>query len=354
MIARLPRPAAVVLALLLVALSAWCLTASPPPIKIAKKGGYTDIHLYHDIAAQVATGQPYHAAAAALHRAHHYPLKPFFTMRLPTLAEMGARLGWHGVQQIAYVLAFFAIFLWVIATEYILHWSERLLAALTLAWGASMVTNEGLMAMHDYWGGLFIGMALAGVIGWPRKWWAIALPIACGLAIRELVLPFALLAGAFAAYEKRWREAAGWAAAVAGFGVLMAVHAHYVDAQLLPTDIASPGWHAMQGFSGFLKAVIFSSALQPLPLHWALLLAMLPLFGWGALGGRAGVFAMLLWAGYAAMIALFSRPDTFYWGAIVLPAYFVGFALLPRALWQLAGAVRGKPFAPLGKAAPAL
>ena len=36
------------------------------------------------------------------------------------------------------------------------------------------------------------------------------------------------------------------------------------------------------------------------------------------------------------MLGVFSRADTFYWGGIMLPAYFVGFALLPRALWQLA------------------
>jgi hypothetical protein len=33
--------------------------------------------------------------------------------------------------------------------------------------------------------------------------------------------------------------------------------------------------------------------------------------------------------GYALMIGLFSRADTFYWGAIMLPWYFVGY-VLPR------------------------
>ena len=352
MLARLPRPFAILVAMLLLAVSAWCLTTTPPPIKIAKKGGYTDVHLYHDIAAAVAKGQPYHAAAAALHRAHHYPLKPFFTMRLPTLTEMAANFGWHGAQMIASCLGFIAIFLWVIAfLEKVspmgkapLYLIEICLVGGAMMLGVSMVLNEGLMALHEYWGGLFIGIALAGVIGWPNKWWAIALPIACGLAIRETVLPFALLALAFAVWERKRKEVAGWLAVIAGFGVYMAIHAHLVAAQVLPGDIASPGWHAMQGFSGFLKAVIFTSALQPLPLGLALLAATLPMFGWFALDGRAGAFSVLLWAGYAVMIGAFSRPDTFYWGAIMLPGYFVGFALLPRAFWQLACAIRGQAF----------
>jgi len=342
-LARLPRPFAILVAMLLLAVSVWCLTASPPPIKIAKKGGYTDVHLYHDIAAAVQAGQPYHAAAAAMHRAHHYPLKPFFTMRLPTLSQMAAHFGWHGVQKIAFGLGFIAIFVWVIAVDGRLHWTEQVLIGGAMMLGVSMVFNEGLMALHEYWGGLFIGIALAGVVGWPRKWWAIALPIACGLAIRETVLPFALLALAFALYERRGKEAAGWLAVIAGFGVYMAIHAHLVAAQVLPGDIPSPGWHAMQGFSGFLKAVVFTSALQPLPLGLALLAATLPMFGWFALDGRAGVFSVLLWTGYAVMIGAFSRPDTFYWGAIMLPGYFVGFALLPRAFWQLSQAMLGKP-----------
>ena len=89
-----------------------------------------------------------------------------------------------------------------------------------------------------------------------------------------------------------------------------------------------------------MKAVIFTSVLQPLPLGLALLAAMLPLVGWLALPGRSGLFCAVFVGGLVLMISAFSRPDTFYWGAIMLPWYFVGYALLPRAFWQLWGAIR--------------
>ena len=69
---------------------------------------------------------------------------------------------------------------------------------------------------------------------------------------------------------------------------------------------------------------------------------MLPLVGWLALDRREGAFAVTIVYGFALMIALFSRADTFYWGAIMLPWYGVGYALLPRALYQLYGAIRGQ------------
>lgn len=342
MLSRLPRPAAILFALLMIAVSAWCFSVTPPPIKTAKKGGYTDARLYHDIAAQVAQGRPYHQAAAELHRAHHYPLKPFFTMRPPTEMEIAAHIGWKGFQKLCIVMLVAAIFTWAIAHEGRLTGVERFLAGAAVAAGGTAVSSDWLMALQEYPAGLCITVAFAGVIGWPRQWWYVVPALGAGLFIRELALPFALLALVYAAWNRRWVEVGAWVALIAAWGLFMAIHAQLAMAQWLPGDIQSQGWHAMQGFSGFLKAVIYTSPLQRLPLHWALFGASLPLVGWLALGGREGIFANLLVWGYAAMIAMFSRADTFYWGAIMIPWYLVGYALLPRALVQLYWAIRGQ------------
>ena len=342
MIARLPRPFAFLAAALLAALCIWCLTTRPPPVKLAAKGGYTDVMLYKDITRAVAAGKPYHQAAAELQRAHFYPLKPFFTMRLPTLTKLAAWLGWAGAQKLAYGLAGAAIFAWVIALPDRFNAPERVLAGVAVAFAASVVTSQGLLALHEYWGGLLLALALAGVVGWPRRWWLVLVPAGLALGLRELALPFVLLALAFALGERRWREAGAWLALIIVFALAMAWHAQLVLPQARPGDLHSQGWNAMQGLSGFLKAVIYTSGLQQLPLPWAMLAAMLPLFGWAALQGRAGAFCVILFAGYALMIGMFSRADTFYWGGIVLPGYFVGFALLPRAIGQLAQAMLGR------------
>jgi hypothetical protein len=146
---HLPRPLAWLFALAFVALSVWCLTTTPPPIKIAKHGSYTDARLYHDIAAEVAKGRPYHQAAAELHRAHHYPLKPFVTMRPPTEMEIAARVGWKGVQAICFVLLVAAIFNWAILFENELLLVERIGVGFAVAVAGTIISSDWLLACRN-------------------------------------------------------------------------------------------------------------------------------------------------------------------------------------------------------------
>ena len=74
-----------------------------------------------------------------------------------------------------------------------------------------------------------------------------------------------------------------------------------------------------------------------------LAVAVLPLLGWLGLGGRLGLFATLWFAGFLTMVALFARPENFYWVQLTLPALFAGFAFVPRALADLASAIRAAP-----------
>ena len=73
-------------------------------------------------------------------------------------------------------------------------------------------------------------------------------------------------------------------------------------------------------------------------------LLILSLFGWASVKTGWALRATLLLAGYGAMIALFARPDTFYWALITAPLSFVGLAFLPKALTDLAKSVRQSPY----------
>jgi hypothetical protein len=72
-------------------------------------------------------------------------------------------------------------------------------------------------------------------------------------------------------------------------------------------------------------------------------LLFLSLFGWASVKTGWALRVTLLLAGYTAMVALFARPDTFYWALIPAPLAFVGLAFLPKALSDLAKAVRHIP-----------
>lgn len=342
MIARLSRPAAIILALIVAVVCAWCLTVQLLPLSAVQKGDYTDVRLYRDIAEAVAAGKPYYQAAAEIQRAHHYPLRPFVTVRQPTLAWWAATVGWNGVHITATIIALACLIGWILASRAHARPIERLGIALAVALGSGPLLSPAVLALHECLAGLCMTLALAGVWGWPRKWWWIMAPLAVGLAIRELVLPFVLLSLAFALAERRLREAMAWLALIALWAALMAWHAHLVAPLWHRGDEISQGWSALQGPAGFLRAVISTSVLAILPLPLALLAAFLPMIGWLALDGRAGRFSAILVAGYAMILSTFSRPDTFYWGALMLPWYFVGYALVPRALAQWFGAIARK------------
>lgn len=332
-------PARAVLFFLLIAAIVLSIGATPLGALLEKParpeaGQYGDKHLYRDITAEVRSGTPYYRAAAELHRSHHYPLKPGITVRLPTLSWVAAQIGWQWLRACAFALLTLAAAVWFHALRGKGSLPARLAASALILGSAGMLTGDP-MIIHERWAGLFLAVALALRIGWREAWPAALALVAAALAVRELALPFALLALAFAALERRWREALGWAGLIAAFAGGIALHLHLVAAELLPGDLTSQGWSAMGGPRTAISAIIDTSPLQYLPAWAAVPLAVLPLAGWFGLKGRARWFCLALFAGYALMFALFSRPDNFYWGAIVSPAWFVGLAFLPRAIVKL-------------------
>lgn len=344
MLARLPRPFAIAVAVLLALAAAWCLTTPPGKVSRAGRGHYTDMMLQRDIVSAMQRGVPYYPAATQTQRAHGYPTQPFVTVREPTLSWLAARLGWGLLNTAEYVLLMANALLWPLALPRPATWLERIGAGTGIVLGGFAAIASTITPMSEAWCGLLLSLAL-GLTLWRRApRWMPVLVIAAALTLRELALPFLLLAAAFAAYERRWKELAAWALVVGVFAAGLAVHAGQVSEYALTSDLPSQGWSGGLGLRGVLLALVNTSALHLLPKQLALLIALLPVLGWGALDGREGRFAALLLGGYALLIALFARADNFYWGFLMLPAWFAGLALVPRGAWQLArAAVRPSP-----------
>ena len=298
---------------------------------------YSDVQLYRDVAAAVAAGQDYYAAATSLHRLHGFPTVPFFTVRLPTLSWAAAAFGWTALQVVLGALLLALVLVWYGRLEREASKAELAGAVAALVLGGAMVTQPQLVPQHDQWVGLLLTLALALRTGpsWP---WAVACA-ALALAIRELALAFVLLALAFALVERRWREAAAWIALITVFAAGMAAHAHLVDAQVRPGDLHSQGWNAMRGPAGTIRDVVEDSLLNALPLAAGAPIAILALFGWTGAPPRFAIFALLWFAGFGTAIALFARESNGYWAIELIPAWFIGFAFLPRAARDLAAAL---------------
>jgi hypothetical protein len=127
------------------------------------------------------------------------------------------------------------------------------------------------------------------------------------------------------------------------FALAMVLHRAQVLAVTRPGDMASTGWSAMSGLSQLVGSVTMSSSLQLLPPQLARMAAMLPLVGWLALRGPRALLVWLWFAGMALAIALFARPDNLYWGFVLMPAYMIGLAFVPRLIVDLWHGLAGKP-----------
>lgn len=344
---HLPRWAAALVLALTAAVSVWSVPAehhyghhaSQVLHQRLKRGDRRDFDLYQTIDRRVASGENYWHAALAEQRKSRYPTRPFIAVRLPTLAWATAALGLTGWRVVAIGLWLVTVF----GTLPLLRRRTRMIERLGAAAGAGVFGTVAFLSQvglsHEILAGLFLSTAL--VVYRPGRWWPALLLAACGLAIRELALPFVLLWAAFAASQRRWREFAAIVGVLVLFAVGMALHAQAVMAERLPGDLHSPGWTGMQGLPFTLYGLLSVTPLgKNLPFWLGPPLALLPLLGWAALGGRVGLFATLWFGGFLLAVSLFARQENFYWLSLVLPAYGAGLALVPRALYDLIRALR--------------
>jgi hypothetical protein len=300
-----------------------------------------DLILYAAITARVARGEAYYPVAADEHRKGNYPLRPFITMRLPTLAVIAAALGTATMTALLYVL--------VLAT--LLAWRQRLRnqysdpgrrnSALGLLLAGMIVAFwREFIVLHELWAGILLALAFG--LHRPAKWLPSAMIAGCALFIRELALPFILLMGVFAMCDRRWREVVTLTGIVALFALVMDNHAQHVAAVTSLADPASPGWANFGGWQSFVRTMQMPSVLRAFPQPVGSVFVILSLFGWASWRSRTGLFGTLLFAGYGLFFMALGRPDNFYWGFIVVPTFLIGLTFLPQAVADLRAAFAPK------------
>jgi hypothetical protein len=301
-----------------------------------------DLAFYDRVIERIAGGEAYYDFIVEEQRASDYPVRPGLAVRLPTLAYVHAWLGEPGMLALAVVLMGATVWAWWrrLGDEPGGRRMQRIGAALMLM-GASLGLNRYYFVLHELWAGMLVALAFG--LHRPGRWgWALVVA-ALALAIREHVLPFVLLLGAMAAWRRDWTEAAAWTALVIAFLAAMAWHLSLVALHVLPSDPESPDWLVLRGLSGWLGNIVLSSNLRFLPHELAGPLVLLMVLGWAGWKSPAGATGTLLYLGYGLAFMIAGRANNFYWGAVVAPAMFIGFAFLPVALSSLIRSARGKP-----------
>jgi len=292
-------------------------------------------------------GEPYYAAVVREHRLGDYPLRPFITVRPPTLAVAMAALSDAGARQLA---------IEVLAVAVVAAWGWRLRSALyrPFDWVLAVMaiaaaTIPAFMAygyvLHELWAGELLALSLA--IHAPRRW-----PISVGvalvaLAVRELSAPFFLAMGVLAWRDGRRGEALAWAGGLAVFVLAMAWHASRVAALVRPGDIPSPGWLALGGWKFVLLSMRWNPALLIAPNWFAAVLAPLVVLGLAGSRGPLAERLCLVVGGYAFAFLFVGRDNNAYWGLMITPLWAVALLNVRPALTDLLAGL-SKPIAKTG------
>src|SRR5579863_6075192 len=187
----------------------------------------TDLALMAGIVGRMQEGEPYYAAATAEMDLRGYQRSSFLNWRLPTLATIEAFLPSMLIARVVLALVG-AWAVWLLSQRLPQAAVDQRLA--TLAAGFTMlpiwVIGGGILFMHEVWAGELIGLSLALR---SRERWVPSLGVGLAAAlVRELALVYLVAMLSMALVSRRWREAMGWAVAIAVVAGVLALHAHAV------------------------------------------------------------------------------------------------------------------------------
>jgi hypothetical protein len=328
----------------LILLGVWASpTALPTERAAAQKLHEGDLSLYQAVVANMRQGAPYEAAAVAGHRARGYPLHPFFVVRPPFLADFLTLLPeGPAAAMVLAVLAALGVLGWCFRLlEFKLSLIEQAFMFMALASGSiPALIGGGFVMFHEVWAGQL--MLLSLLCRTERRFAASAILGLMAALVRELAMPYLLVMALQAFWERRWREGAAFALALALGAIALAGHAYSLHGLIAADDIASSGWLALGGWRFVLSAAqwnLFAVGGGP----WvSILLVPLSLLGAAAMGGPAGIRLLLLLGGYTLGFTIAGRPDNYYWGLLTAPLAGLGLVFAPRAIWDLQTCAAGR------------
>ncbi|MEN6451985.1 MAG: hypothetical protein ABFC96_15965 [Thermoguttaceae bacterium] len=338
-----PRSAKIVLgAVILVAVAAAAVTLSPlgsTNIRPGVKGG-ADVALYRAEVDRIHRGEGYYEAAAAELAPRGFPTRSVFNWRTPLpmwllgklpAAVMGKLLlGGLALLLLAMALEATARDLGDVARGWM-----RPLACLLLLTGALLPTVLGdLFVVPVLWAGVLLALSVCAY-GVNRPYTGVAFGLAA-VFVRELALPYCLLALGIAWWQGRRREMALWLLGLLAWTTFFALHCWRVSGLIGPDAIAHQhGWIRFGGAGFVISLAQMNAYLLLLPQWVAALYLVAALVGFGGwttpLGTRIGLGVCLFLAAFAAVGQSFNQ----YWGSLIAPLLCFGVARLPASLRDL-------------------
>jgi hypothetical protein len=348
------RPQAWAVLGLAVSLILWSLVALYWPRGAATgtgpQGG-KDLEAYRRIVERVHEGDDYYKAAGEELRARGYATSSVFNWRPPLYAWLLAafpRPEWG--QALLGLLALVALGL-AYAAERQEGGVGRSLVLLLLMVGALLWCVDGdAFFAQELWAGVLIAVSV-GSFGVRCRVGGIAAGLGA-LWLRELALPYVVVAVVLACRQKRWREAAVWCLGVACYGAFLAWHAGQVQQHLTAHELAeADGWIQFGGPAFVVRTSQMNVWLFNLPAWVAVFYLAAALVGLASWRGPQAFLVGATVGLYLASFLVVGKSFNAYWGLLYVALLPFGLVRAPAAFRALAATLR--PPTVLGCPAPA-
>jgi hypothetical protein len=312
--------------------------APPRPASRPAPNGH-DLRVYRTIVNRVHVGESYYVAAGDTLRAEGYATASPFNWRLPVYAWLiGALPDPEWARWLLIALELLALFLaFAVLRGRNSPWT--VVVALILLIGAFQWALDGeAFLAQELWAGVLIALSI--LIYARGRWLAGALTGLAGLFVRELVMPYCLIALVLAWRQRRRREVVLWLTGLACYAAFLAWHRAQVLQHVTAADRAPQSWIQFGGADFLLATSRMNEWLFKLP-AWVralyLVVALVGLAGWR---GDTGLRCWWTTAAYLAAFAVVGQPFNEYWGLLYAALLPLGIAQTPAAWRDLRQALR--------------
>lgn len=307
-----------------------------------------DLLYYRTVVERVRNGENYYDVAHRELPRWGFPIGSMFNWRLPTYAYVLALFpGQDAIRILLTLLAMTGVLL-AFVSEQKEHGPLNAAATTLLLIGvATWPVSGNACYAQEVWAGelILLSVGAAGCAALSPRWRIVS--VAAGLLalfFRELVLPYCVIAGLLAFWNRRRWEALAWLAGVALFFGYLFWHGQQVAARLTPEDRAGStgvmGWVVFGGLPFDIMATRMNAFLMTLP-GWLvfgyLFLGVIGLASWRS---EQGIRVSLTTFAYLASFAVVGKPMNFNWGLMFAPLLPFGVVRGPAALAKLVQALR--------------
>jgi hypothetical protein len=314
-----------------------------------------DLKLYAAVVADVRSGKNYYDSANRHLRELGFDVGSTFNWRLPTYAWLFAAFPNFVVVRSLLLAIGLAAMLLVFGSEQatVGRWGAMAIVLLLVGvwqWGFD---GDAFLA-QDLWAAWLITLSL-GLSSKRLHWYAVAAGL-LALFLRELTLPYCLLAAGWAWRFGRRRETIAWMVGIVVFAEFLAWHASEVASRLTDADrVASTGimgWVQFGGLQFDLLAARMNCFLFHAPGWLIYVYFVVSLGGFADRRDERGLLAGSTAAAYLLAFSIIGLPKNLYWGLMFSPLLPFGVAAAPDALRKLGKLARPARSPPVPQRSP--